>query len=657
MKLKTLLLGLSVPLALLAGGFALGEWRGWPWLAAPLSQLLSERLGRELQVLPAAKGGEQQALRLSLLGGVTLQAGRLLIGGPAWRAATPTLDADRVELQLRYRDLWEWRSSGTLRVRSLKAAAIKADLWRDGQGRATWTLQAPASSRASSAGPALLRFERLLLGGGQIALHDDVHQLIADIDFALGEREGQVGSLFAMAQGRYRGRPLQAWLDSAAPLPLMGLADAGHAAPLRLQLRTAAVALDFDGQLRELGELQGLDGVFRLSGPSLAAIGDPLGVTLPSTAPFNTSGRLSRDGPDWRVEIGHALLGRSRLDGNFVFAPGGGRRRPTLSGRLGGETLWFADLGPTIGVPLQTRPAGAKLLPERQFDLPALRAMDADVTVALQRVELGSAFAEAIAPLRGRLVLQDGVLSLRELDARTAQGRLGGAMSLDGRAAAALWRAELNWSGVALERWLRQGRAKGQPPYVSGLLQGRLNLSGQGRSTAELLASAQGRVLAFLPRGKISHLAVEAAGIDLAQGLGILLRGDESLALHCAVADLRVAKGQVVPDALLLDTADSTLWVEGSLSLASEQLDLRLQVAPKDFSPLSLRTPVQIRGSLAAPAVSLQTAPLMRRLVPAVLLAMLNPLAGLLPLIDSGATEADRKMLQSCQRLLARRQR
>ena len=61
-----------------------------------------------------------------------------------------------------------------------------------------------------------------------------------------------------------------------------------------------------------------------------------------------------------------------------------------------------------------------------------------------------------------------------------------------------------------------------------------------------------------------------------------------------------------MPRALVLDTEDSTLWMEGRLSLASEQLDLRLRVAPKDFSPLSLRTPVQISGSLADPQWQLQ---------------------------------------------------
>jgi len=652
MTLKWLTLGV---IAALIGGFAFGEWRAWPWLAEPLQRQLSERLGREVR-LRALSGTQGQALRLKLWGGIRLEVGQLLIAGPYWRPETLTLSAESVELRLRYRDLWDWRGAGTLRVQALQARELSLDLWRDEQGRATWALL-PASTAPSTPSarppPPLITFDRLALDGGRIALNDRLLQVNARIDFALGQQDGRYSSLVAAAHGRYRGKPLQAWLDSGSPLPwIQGPIEP---VPLRLQLKAGAAALDFEGVLRELSGLQGLDGRYRLSGPSLAAIGDPLGVTLPTTAAFQVEGQLNHAGTRWQTEIERALLGRSRLLGSFSYETAG--PRPKLSGRLGGASLWFADLGPTVGVPAAADPApvnarAGKVLPDRQFDLPSLRAMDADVQVALDRIDLGSAFAEPIVPASAQLLLQDGVLSLRQLDARTARGRLGGDITLDGRATLALWTADLNWSGVSLERWIKQTRTRGQPPYLSGELGGRLQLKGQGRSTAELLASAQGRALAYLPRGAISHLALEAAGIDLAQGLGLWVSGDNALPLQCAVADLSVNKGELRPRALVIDTQDSTLWIDGRLSLVSEALDLRLQVAPKDFSPLSLRTPVRIAGNLGAPQISLEAKPLLKRLVPAALLATLNPLAAVLPLIDTGNTASDRAMLQSCGRLL-----
>ena len=136
--------------------------------------------------------------------------------------------------------------------------------------------------------------------------------------------------------------------------------------------------------------------------------------------------------------------------------------------------------------------------------------------------------------------------------------------------------------------------------------------------------------------GTVSHLAVEAAGLDIAQGLGIFLKGDDALTVRCGVADLMVDAGRFKPRLMVVDTIDSSLWVEGALSLATEALDLRVVVLPKDFSPLALRTPLLVRGSFAKPEVTLEKAPLARKLGASVLLGLLNPLAALIPFIDTG---------------------
>lgn len=119
------------------------------------------------------------------------------------------------------------------------------------------------------------------------------------------------------------------------------------------------------------------------------------------------------------------------------------------------------------------------------------------------------------------------------------------------------------------------------------------------------------------------------------------------------VADLRIRQGIVSPQVMVVDTSDSTLWATGHIPLASEEMDLTGHVAPKDVSPLALRTPVHVRGTLADPELSLAKGPLVRRAVPALLLGMLNPLAALLPLIDLGSGEA-RDRLNGCRALAAR---
>jgi len=235
-----------------------------------------------------------------------------------------------------------------------------------------------------------------------------------------------------------------------------------------------------------------------------------------------------------------------------------------------------------------------------------------------------------------------------------AQGALSGRIKLDGREAAARWEAQLRLKALKLEDWIHQTRARGAPPYVSGRIAVDLALTGQGRSTAELLGSANGRAILHWSEGTLSHLLTEAAGLDAAQALGVWLSGDGALPVECGAADLDVKAGTVTPRVMLVDSRDSTLWIDGSLSLATERLALVAHVAPKDISPLALRTPIHVDGTLRSPTVSVEKGPVLRRLIPAALLATLNPLAALLPLVDTGDDEA-RKAIETCRRVAARR--
>ena len=281
--------------------------------------------------------------------------------------------------------------------------------------------------------------------------------------------------------------------------------------------------------------------------------------------------------------------------------------------------------------------------------------MDANVLINLRELDLNTTKLEPLRPLRAHLVLSAGVLRLQDLDASAAQGRLRGELQLDGRGSTALWTAALHWDAVQLEHWLKPPRTGAVPAYVTGRLKGQARLAGQGRSTAEILASLSGQLRTELLSGAVSHLAVEAAGLDLAESLGLLIKGDDMLPVHCAVADLVAERGVLRPRVMVLDTSDSVIWVDGTLSLASEAIDLRAVVSPKDFSPLALRSPLLVQGSLAEPRISVEKGPVARKLAAAALLALLNPLAALIPLLDTGEARPGESAGNGCQALLARR--
>ena len=645
---------------LMTAVLAWGETAGWPILAAPLERQLSRAAQRTVRLTdpagtPAAISSAPFSIRF--LGGLKLHAPAVWVAAPEWSQTPYTLRATALELDLRYIDVWrayqQQKVRGqAVRIERLQASQFDARLERLADGRASWQLRRPDSAQPAEAAAALPSFGSLKIASGSVSLNDAVLDVQLQSELTLTATE-----LLVKARGQYKTFPVVAELKTAgAAAASSALANvkananangnaASSALPVTLRATLGRAKLSFDGSSASALSAANFAGRFEISGPSLAAVGDPVGVTLPTTAAFRSQGRIVRRGETWHALVDDAVVGASRLNGAFVFETRDSVRK--LSGRLGGSRLLLSDLGPAIGGAVRVAdnaklsvPTPTKVLPSRPFDLRALRAMDANVLIDINDVDLNTTLLEPLRPLHVHLQLTGGVLSLTDLQARTAQGELRGAVRLDGRNTPALWSSNLNWSGVRLEQWVIQKRANGSPPWVSGRLNGEARLQGEGRSTAEILASLKGRVRTELFGGTVSHLAVEAAGLDIAQGLGIVLKGDDALPVRCGVADLMVDAGRFKPRLMVVDTIDSSLWVEGALSLATEALDLRVVVLPKDFSPLALRTPLLVRGSFSKPEVTLEKAPLARKLGASVLLGLLNPLAALIPFIDTGDAKA-----------------
>ena len=641
--------------ALLAVLIGVAEWRGWPFLAAPLQHRLSELLERRVRVNDDQPTARQGGFSLRFLGGIRLRTAYVDIASAPWSHAPHLLQGRDVALDLRYIDLWRaWRGQ-PLRIESLRAARFDGYFERLADGRTSWQLGAGGAESAPEQPAAVPRLGSFQVSDGLLRYSDLPRDIAVEARVSVSDlpdaAAGQAGSVMTVeVTGAHRKQPVKVVLVASGKRP-DSLADAQTmTVALTVKGTVGAAAFDFEGSAAGMADLGRLTGRFRLEGPSLAAIGDPVGVTLPSTPSFRAGGTLDKTGRQWRVQLDDATVGSSRLNGDFLYRAD--TEVPSLTGRLGGVRLLLADLGPALGGAVPKKD-DAKVLPGGAFDLAALRAMDADVAIDIAEVDLGSRLLGALQPLRAKLTLSAGVLSITGFDARTAQGWLRGEFGLDGRGDIALWTADLRWGDVRFEQWLRQARANA-PPYVTGHLSGHATASGQGRSTAEILASLKGRMHAQLRDGRISHLAVEAAGLDLAEALGLLVTGDRSLPLNCVVAEVRAEAGVLRPQVMVLDTDDSTVSVSGSLSLAAETLDLTAMTLPKDFSPLTLRSPLRVRGSLAAPQVSLDKAPIGMKVAGAALLALVNPLAALIPLVDPGNSDKAGRLAAGCEALVER---
>jgi AsmA family protein len=649
----------------LAGGLAAGEWMGWPFLARPVEQLLSDALQRRVSLSSGATGPTvpPRALQVRFLGGLRLKTSQLEIGSPAWSTAPHVLLARDVTLEMRYSDLWRVRRGEPLRIKRLQAHELDGQLERQAGGRVSWHFgPAKVPNDAQSTRMSWPRIDELKVNSGTVRLRDRQQDIDLDVRLSLD------AALQLDATGRHQHLPVTVVLTSSDVMPLLAAPSLAANVPVRIRATLGRASFSFDGGATDALHLQGMKGRFVLNGPSMAAVGDLLGVTLPTTAPFHAEGQLARQASTWHVVIHKAKVGASQLQGAFTYDAG--RKVPMLTGRLGGPRFMLTDMGPALGTtpavaaPTASAPDAAvvltnqakargRVLPDRPFDLAALRAMDANVLIDIGELDLNTPYLLPLRPMHAHLTLAGGTLTLRDIQTRMGQGQLRGDVHLDGRGATALWDTRLRMDRVHIEEWLRQKDANEAPGFVSGQLSGHAALQGQGRSTADILSTLRGTARLELSHAKVSHLDMEKAGLDLADILGLMIKGDDMLPVHCAVADLVAQDGVLRPRVMVLDTAVSAVWVEGSLSLASEALALRAVVMPKDFSLASLRMPLQVRGTLARPEFSFEKGTLGLKLASSVLLALVNPFGALIPLLDPGDADAARRGADGCKALMS----
>jgi uncharacterized protein involved in outer membrane biogenesis len=567
---------------------------GINWAREPLQAMVLERTGRALQI-----DGE-----------LSLQLGWPRPRLRAVAAAPQMLTAEAVELSLDARELLQ----GRLAFPEVRLQKPRVFMEASG-ARKTWLLD-----RLQSDDDARIPIGHLLADQGEAnyvdsTAHTDVHAEFATSDAGLRFK----------AQGRWRGDALAAqgtggavlaWRDEVTPYPLKLTASLGR------------TQVDAEGTVTSLLHFSAVDLQLALRGASLADLLPATGIALPPTQAYRLQGRLVRSGTQWRYTAFSGQIGHSDIAGTLQVDSAGAR--PLLTGSVASRRLDVDDLLPAIGKREGTA-ASARLLPDLPFDPARWAHLDADV--ALSAETLARAQALPLKNLKTRLRLQDRVLGLDPLAFELAGGRLQGLLKLDGRAVPLRGHLKLQLRGLNLALLLPKlelGEAS------LGQLSGDAELSGQGASVGALLASADGRISVVAQNGRISRLLMEQSGLHLLEILRLSLAGDQTVPLNCVVADFAATHGQLHVRALVLDTAVNTVVGSGQVDLAQETLDLTFRPHTKVSSVVALRSPIHVRGSLKHPVATVDGGSVAARGGGALLLGLLNPLLGLIPLFEAG---------------------
>ncbi|MBA2674872.1 MAG: AsmA family protein, partial [Ramlibacter sp.] len=615
----------------------------WDWLRGPLNRYVSGKTGRHFEIT--------RHLDVKLGATTRILADGIEFANPSWAHDPYLVRAEGAEIQVRLMPLLARRIE--LPLIALRKPELGLQVEAD--GRRSWALGQDTSDPRN-----LPDIGAVVVDSG--ALHFLAPAQGADIraDFALQDaaaapQQQQAAQqqaalpLTFKARGSWHKLPFEAEGRTGNVLELRRAL--AHPFPAQLRARTGGTVLRASGEVASLATLDGANANVELEGRSLADLYQVLGVVMPETPRYSARFHLAKDGDVWHARGIQAKLGNSDLGGELNFDRS--QAVPLLTGDIRSKAVDFEDLAPLVGLAERPRSAAAlpqvkgggepsqrvhtaaasplKVLPTAALDVQRLKAMNADV-----RWQADSITHTRELPLdraRMHVVLRDSVLRLDPMELGLAGGRASGHLRIDGRQSPALAQLNLDLRAVELNKLFPHFKLN-QASF--GKLHGDIDLSGRGNSVAQMLAGASGNVDLLMGRGQMSNLMLEIVGLDGGEILKFMLKGDRNVQVRCAAAGFNVQHGLMTPRVLLLDTSDTVIRGEGSISLAQETINLTMNPQPKDRSILALRTPLHITGPFTAPKAGPDKGALATRVVAALALGAFNPLLALAATVETG---------------------
>jgi uncharacterized protein involved in outer membrane biogenesis len=632
--------GILIVLVLLVLCLGLIDWNA---ARGPLSRMLSHRLERQVTI-----GGPLRVHLFSSTPSVDVE--NLTIGNPDWAGGGNMLVLPRLHVAVILSDLF----IGRLVLQTLELDHPQVSLRRDENGRANWDFGSAEKSSSKRQKPARLPpLRHFALQGGNLAIDDAIQKLT--FQGVVGASENGAGhdsEPFQLhGQGTLNKEPFKLSFEGDALLDI----KLDHPYHFKTAVDAGPSSVKLSGTIAKPFDFGGIDADIELQGQNLANLFYLTNLALPLTPPYRLSLQLHRDGNHFALDNIVGKIGASDLRGKGTvdLAEEDGRPRLTLS--LASRSLNLGDLGVALGAGVpqpseqggkpaqapapQQEPISPLLLPTFQFQFDRLRAMDAAVDFRADSVQTQKIPFQNVS---FKLKLDHGVLTIDPVDFQMPAGKLAGQIRLDTSGGVPDTNLDIRLSDIQLNQF--KSSKSSSPPPVQGVMQGRLRVEGHGNSMHAIAADASGTISVVLPHGDMRAAFAELAGIDVVRGLGLLLgKNDESIAIRCGIIAFELKDGDAEAQRLVFDTTNVLVTGDGRITLGDEKLDLNLKGQPKKFRFDRLRAPINIRGTLRHPSVSLSTPALIKQgAVAAGLAAIATPVAAVLAFIDPGlAKDAD----------------
>ncbi|MBO9513527.1 MAG: AsmA family protein [Variovorax sp.] len=619
----------------------------WNWVRPALDRYIAEKTRREFR-------SADLHVRLGLT--PTIRLRDVYFGNADWSKDAPAMaKIEMLEFSISLRDLPE-------KILVPRVALTRPELVfeRLPDNRKNWILSDP-----SDTSPSKLRISALSVDHGHLRYIDHGEPFELDVRGTTFDAAAEARSRDADAppansryttqydfEGRYHGATFS---GRALTGDVLSFQESGVPFPLRGELDAGTTRLWIEGTVADAAAISAIDVDLRIEGRTMANLYPFLLLPLPASPPYRVQGHLVQKGNRYTLDALSGRIGSTDFTGQGAYVDR--KPRPLLTARLHSKLLDLADLGPMIGV--QTRESGGKpaisqaetrdrpaaksqekavdpdhLLPAGSFDGSRLQKIDADVDLVAARLMVPQALP--LQSLKASLRLNDARLQVAPLDFGFAGGTIASRVALDAREPTIKSDVRIDLQRVRMDQLLPDSPTLARG---AGRLGATLRLRGTGNSIADAAAKADGRITATLVNGRISNLLDAASSLNGGKVLTLLVGGDRNIVVNCGGFDFDVAGGRGTSKLFVIDTEQTQVLGSGGFDLAHERFDLTVTPRPKSPGLLSLRTPVRLHGSFKQPQFEIVKGPLVARAGAAAGLAVINPLAALVPLIETGPGE------------------
>ncbi|MEJ8859762.1 AsmA family protein [Variovorax robiniae] len=620
----------------------------WNWVRVPLNNYISKKTEREFHT---------SDLRVKLGLTPNIQMRDVYFGNAKWsKEALAMAKIEKLEFSISLRDLPE-------KMLVPRVALTKPELVfeRLPDNRKNWILSDP-----SDTSPSKLRISTLSVDHGHLRYIDHGEPFTIDVLASTFDPASQENVKDAKARpdnsryttqydfkGTYHNA---AFSGRALTGDVLSFQESGVPFPLKGELNAGTTKVAVEGTIADAARISGIDTQLRIEGQTLANLYPFLLLPLPASPPYQLQGHLILKGNRYTMDDLAGKIGSSDVTGKGAYVDQ--KPRPLLTAGLHSKLLNLADLGPLIGV--QTKESGGKpaasqaetssrpaakekekaidpnhILPAGTFDGSRLQKIDAEVDFGAAKLVMPQALP--LETLKVSLRLHDSMLKVEPLDFGFAGGTIAARVAMDAREPTLKTDLQIDLQRVRVDQLVPDNKtiAKG-----AGRVGATLRLKGTGNSIADAAAKSDGRIAATVVNGQVSNLLDAASGLNGGKVMTLLVGGDKDIVINCGGVAFDVAGGRGKSTLFVIDTEQTQVLGTGTFDLEHERFDMTIAPKPKEMGLFSLRTPVRVYGSFKKPDYQVVKGPLLARAGGALALAAVNPVAALLPLIETGPGES-----------------